>query len=160
MLRTRRTRLLGVAGLVLTLALAGCSKSAEVEKPKIPATFTFNGDVRLSGSANLTGDLSNCVGVGRFVDLYQGAKVVVTNQKGRPLALGAITEGLGTNYFQDVLDECAFRVRVPDVPRARSYFIMLGRQPPKPLTLAEVVTGNGYVRFDANPPTVRGSSPQ
>jgi hypothetical protein len=85
------------------------------------------GDVRLSGSSNVTGDLSNCAGVGAFADVYKGANVVVTNQKGKPLAAGTITDGLGTNYFKEVLDECAFRIRVLNVPRAKSYFFVLGR---------------------------------
>jgi hypothetical protein len=147
--------LLGVAGLGLAVALAGCSKSPEVERPTIPASFVVRGDVRLSGPNNVTGDLSNCAGVGPYADLYKGANVVVTNQKGRPIARGTITDGLGTNYFEETLDECALRIRVPVVPRAKGYFFVLGRQAPHPITLAEMVAGNGSVRFDANPPIVR-----
>jgi hypothetical protein len=147
--------LLGVAALGLALALAGCSKSPEVEKAAIPKSFNFMGDVRLSGAGNVTGDLANCSGVGRFVDMYKSANVVVTNQKGKPLAFGTVIEGLGTNYFHDVLDECAFGIQVLNVPRAKGYFIVVGRQRAYPITLAGVVATNGQIAYDANPPTVR-----
>jgi hypothetical protein len=152
---TQTPRLLGVAGLGLALVLAGCSKSPEVEKAAIPKAFNFMGEVRLSGPENVTGDLANCSGVGRFVDMYKSANVVVTNQNGKPLALGTVIEGLGTNYFRDVLDECAFGIQVLNVPRAKGYFIVVGRQRAHPVTLAGVVATNGQIAYDANPPTVR-----
>jgi hypothetical protein len=141
--------------VALILVLAGCNKDEGPEKPKIPAAFNIRGDVRLSGSQNVTGDLSNCAGVGAFVDVYKGNSVVVTDQDGKPLANGTITDGLGTNYYEEILDECSFRIRVANVPRAKSYFVVVARQRAHPITLAEVVAGDGYVRFDANPPTVR-----
>jgi hypothetical protein len=149
-----------VAIAASVVLLAACNKDDAPERPKIPASFNIRGDVRLSGSQNVTGDLSNCAGVGAYVDVYKGGNVVVTDQDGKPLANGTITDGIGTNYFEEILDECSFRIRVANVPRAAGYFVVVARQPAQPITLGEVIAGDGYVRFDANPPTVRAFGEQ
>jgi hypothetical protein len=158
---TRRGWIIGTAIAVLLPALAGCSNDPEVEKPAIPASFYVHGDLRLSGSRNVTGDLSNCAGVGPYADIYKGAVVVVTNQNGKPISRGAVTASVGTNYYQNVLDECAFNISVLNVPRVkRGYFIVLARQPAHWIPLSSMVVFNGLVRFDLNPPTVRpGAAP-
>jgi hypothetical protein len=149
-----------VAAIALLLVLAGCNKDEGPEKPKIPSEFIFSGELRLSGSQYVAGNLSSCLGVGPFVDIHKGARVIVTDQDARPIAAGSIIDGLGTNYYEELLDECVFRLRVPEVPRAKSYFLVVGRQGPKPVSLASVAATNGVIRIDVNPPTVRkGVSP-
>jgi hypothetical protein len=141
---------------VLVATLAGCSKDPEVEQPKIPTKFYVHGDVRLSGPGNVTGDLGTCSGVGEYSDVYRGAAVVVTDQDGKPLSRGAVTAGVGSNYYQNVLDECAFNIAVLNVPRPKKgYFIVIGRQPAHWVPREAVVWFNGLVRFDLSPPNVR-----
>jgi hypothetical protein len=153
--RTRTPKLLAAVGLGVALALAGCENTPEVEKPPVPKAFNFIGEVRLSGSQNVTGNLENCAGVGRYVDLYTGAYIVVTNQNGKPIAQGVVSKGFGTNYYNEVLDECSFGIKVLNVPRAKGFFIVVGRQRAQPVSLAWVVSTNGIIRYDINPPTVR-----
>jgi hypothetical protein len=158
---TRRGWIVGAAIAVLLPVLAGCSNDPEVEKPAVPSKFYLHGDVRLSGSGNVTGDLANCSGVGPYADIYKGASVVVTDADGKPISRGAVTAGVGTNYYQNVLDECAFNIVVLNVPRTKKgYFIVIARQPAHWVPVAGVILFNGLVRFDVNPPIVRpGAAP-
>ena len=126
-------------GLLLVLLAACSSGSSAPAKPRVPATFTFVGDVRLSGAKNLRGDLSSCAGAGQFMDVVKGARVTVTNRERKPIAVGGVTVGLGTNTYQGVMDECTFRVLVVNVPRAKGYFVIVGGQPPQLLTLPTVI---------------------
>jgi hypothetical protein len=142
--------------LALLVPLAACSSDGDAaDKPVIPASFAFQVDVRLSGSANVRGNLSNCAGAGAFVDVFRGTQVVVANTKGVPLAMGRITTALGTNTFEGLLDECTFQFRIVGVPKAPGYFLLLGRQPIKPIPLSLVVATTGRMAYDLNPPLVR-----
>ncbi len=98
---------------------SACSGDDAPATPPIPKSFNFIGDFRLSGSAYVGGDLKNCGGVGYFVDVHPTARVVVTNQNGKPIASGGVTYGSGTNYYQDTLDECLFRFVALHVPARR-----------------------------------------
>jgi hypothetical protein len=143
-------------GVLLAAVLSGCSTTNKtvVQKAKAPKTTNLAVDVRLSGATNVRGDISTCVGAGQFADIAAKTKVVVTNQQGQPLALGSISYGIGTDYYQDVLDECSFRVFVPAVPRAKGYTMIIGRQRPVPFPRAGVVATNGIFGFDLNKPNV------
>jgi hypothetical protein len=145
-------------GLVLVLLVAvapACGGDSGPKGPPIPATFMFKGDVRLSGASYVYGDLANCSGLGPYADIYKGAFVTVTNQVGKPIAIGRVAYGLGTNYYQDVLDECTFRLDIFNVPRAKAYLVVVGRSVPAQFSLASVVATSGVLVFDANPPLVR-----
>lgn len=149
----------GVLVMVFVVLGAACNRNEGPQKPDIPAAFTFRGDVRLSGSKYVFGGLDNCAGVGPYSDIYTGAFVTVTNQVGKPIAIGKVEFGLGTNYYQDVLDECTFRIVVANVPQARAYYVVLARLAAHPFTLRDVVDVNGRITFDANPPLVREQAP-
>ncbi len=147
--------------VVLLVGLAaGCTDNSGPAGPKIPATFLFRIDARLSGDRYLFGGLGVCTGVGQYADIHKGAWVTVTNQVGKPIAVGTVTIGVGTNYYEGALDECTFRLLVRNVPRAKAYLVILGREAPQPFTLAEVVDGAGVLAFDANPPLVTPAAPQ
>jgi hypothetical protein len=143
-------------GVLLAAVLSGCSTSnkTETQKAAVPKTFNLAVDVRLSGATNVRGDVSTCVGAGKYADVAAKTKVVVTNQNGQPLSIGSISYGIGTDYYQDVLDECSFRIFVPAVPRAKGYTMIIGRQPPVPFPRAGVVKTGGAFGFDLNKPNV------
>lgn len=141
--------------LVAALSLlAACSSGKTAQKPKTPKTMNLSVAVRLSGAANVQGDLTTCAGLGQFSDIRAKAKVVVSNQLGTPIAYGWIANGFGTNYFQNVLDECSFQIYVLGVPRAKGYTIAVGRHTPVPFTRAGLLWTNGHFGFDLNPPNV------
>jgi hypothetical protein len=141
-------------GLVLVILAAACGGNDAPAAPVIPASFTFKGDIRLSGAKYVSGELSECSGVGPYVDIYKGARVTVTNEVGKPIAIGTVAYGLGTNYYRDILDECTFRFYVPSVPRAKAYLVYVGRNSPHTLTLPGVVQSQGVFSYDINTPLV------
>jgi hypothetical protein len=149
-----------VLAILLVALAAGCTGNNGPTGPRIPASFLFRVDARLSGARYVFGGLSSCTGVGQYADIHKGAFVTVTNQIGKPIAIGTVTIGVGTNYYQDVLDECTFRLQIIGVPRARAYFVVLGREAPKPFTLSDVMDSGGVLAFDANPPLVTPRAPQ
>jgi hypothetical protein len=145
----------------MLLALTACSTGDDTPAaPPIPKSFNFIGDFRLSGARWVGGDLQNCGGVSYFVDVHPTARVTVTNQNGKPLATGSITYGSGTNFYQDTLDECLFRFVVLNVPRAKSYFVIIGRQRAHPVALQTVVATEGKIKIEGNKPNVPYRYPQ
>jgi len=151
----------GMAFVLFVPLLAACNRGdSGPEAPVIPASFTFKGEVRLSGAGNVFGGLDNCAGVGRYADIHRGASVTVTNQIGKPIAIGEVSYGLGTNYYRDVLDECTFRLDVASVPRAKAYIVIIARGQPQPISLASIVATNGQLVYDVNTPLVDRGVPQ
>jgi hypothetical protein len=144
---------LTVAAFVVLLAACSGGKTV-YEKAKVPKTFNLRVDVRLSGAANVHGDLTTCRGLGKWADIAAKTKVVVTNRTHQPLASGYIANGLGTDYFHNVLDECTFRIYVFGVPRANGYTMAVGSHTPVPFTRAGLVATNGIFSFDLNTPNV------
>jgi hypothetical protein len=139
---------LGVAVLaVLPVLLAACRGGGEEPPPKpvYPATIQMVGDVTIRGANSVRGNLSDCAGAGTYADIYKGGPVTVSNQVGRPLAIGKVEYGLGTNVYQNRLDECTFRFRILSVPRAQSYQIVIGRQPPLLRSFLGVYASGGAV---------------
>ena len=123
----------GVLLLVLALALAGCNNGGDqTPAPTLPATLNLRGEIILTGNTNVRGGLSDCVGAGAYADLYAGAPVVVSNLKGRPIIIGKIEFGVGTNFYLNQLDQCTFGVRLSNVPRIDNYLFTIGRQDPVP----------------------------
>ena len=107
-----------VALVALVVLLAACGGGGGKKlKPIYPAAINMSGDITLDGATFVRGNLSDCAGAGRFADLVKGAPVTVSNRAGEPLAVGAISYGIGTNVYQNKLDECTFRFHVPHVPR-------------------------------------------
>jgi len=150
-----RTLATGLVVVLLVPLLAACNRGNDGPKaPAIPASFDFKGEVRLSGEKNVFGGLDECAGVGSFADMYQGAYVTVTNEVGKPIAIGSVSYALGTNYYRDVLDECTFRIDVKDVPKAKAYLVYIARGRPQGFTLASIVATNGALVYDMNAPLV------
>jgi hypothetical protein len=145
-----------VCVVLLVALLAGCetTNKTKVQKAAVPRTYNLIVDVRLSGAANVRGDISSCIGAGRFADIAPMAKVVVTDQNAKPIALGGIAYGIGTDYYRDVLDECSFRIFVTGVPKAKQYAIVVGRQRPVPFTRKGLIETNGVFGYDLNAPNV------
>ncbi len=144
---------LTVAAFVVLLAACGGGKTV-YEKAKVPKTITMVVDGKLSGAANVRGDLSKCVGIGKFADVVPGAKATVRNQNGKVLAVGVVRLGLGTDYFRDLLDQCDFRIAVYGVPRAKSYTIQVAGQTPQAFSRFGLVATNGVFPININPPLV------
>jgi hypothetical protein len=146
---------------LLPLVFAACtSDDPESETPPLPSSYTFNAEAKLSGAANVRGDLSNCTGAGQFADMYKTAPVTVTDVNLKPIAVGSLLDGLGTNVFQNVLDECTFRFVVRNVPSTGGYYVIVGRQRPKAVARITVQATNGRFQIEVNTPNVpRGPSP-
>jgi hypothetical protein len=133
--------------------LAACnSGNGTSARARIPKQFQFLGSYKISGVNNVGGDLSQCRGAGEFADVAVGTPVTVAKFTGKPIAVGHVEVGLGTNIYQSTLDECTFRFSVANVPRAKSYLITVGRHGPTAIPLATVVAGRGIVVINANPP--------
>jgi hypothetical protein len=140
---------LGVAVLaVLPLLLAACGGGDEPPpKPVYPATINIQGDVTVRGVNYVRGSLSECAGAGTFADVYKGGPVTVSNEVGRPLAIGKVEYGVGTNVYQNRLDECTFRFRVANVPRALAYQVRIGRQTPFVQSFDRIYRNGGGMQF-------------
>ncbi len=78
------------------------------------------------------GDMEDCTGIGAYEELRDGAAVVVSDETGRVLGRGVLSEGRagtlsgrepGSDLEQLVQDTltCSFTFRVEDLPRAQSY---------------------------------------
>jgi hypothetical protein len=110
--------------------LGGGGGDAKPKKPVYPHYINIQGDLTVNGRYYVRGNLSDCAGAGPFADIVRGAPVLVSDQVGRPLAVGRVAYGVGTNVYQNRLDQCVFRFRVPNVKRAPVYQIRVARQQP------------------------------
>lgn len=142
------------AAVAVGAVLSACGGGASE-----PKTIAFRGDVTLHGVTRVRGDLVRCVGVGPFADLKAGTKVSVTTPAGRTIAAGTIRYGLGTNLFEERLDECTFRFRVGKVPRVPSYLVKIGHLNPQPVTQDQVVLGRGTVEMDVTDTGAQPTTP-
>ncbi|MGZ4689186.1 MAG: hypothetical protein ACXVKA_04435 [Acidimicrobiia bacterium] len=150
--RGGRIRALIVGAAVILLA--ACSSGGGNSKPAAQklAPIPIKGEVTVNGSTNVRGSISRCAGAGPFVDLYQGATVVVANPHGKPLRVGAISLTAGTNSFMGYLDQCTFEFTVGKVPQAQWYWVYIARQVPKLIPSAWVAGGTATVQIQLNPP--------
>jgi hypothetical protein len=149
------SRIAAVASIALLTLLTACtSEGNATPKRKIPKSFYFIGDVRLSGADNVRGNLATCAGAGNFVDVQMGALVIIADEHGTPIAFGKVWLTSGTNTFQGVLDECTFQFRAVNVPSTPNYYVIVGRQPAKLIRRTKIIRTNGRFAFDANPPNV------
>jgi hypothetical protein len=149
----------GISLVALVALLAACSGDSAPPKPVYPATLNLHGDVTLNGPANVRGNISDCAGAGRYADLARRAPVTVSNQSGVPIAVGRILYSVGTNVYQNQLDQCTFRYAAYNVPRARSYQIVIGRQAPILAQFLDLVRTNGAVGLNLPPTTVPTTTP-
>ncbi len=148
---------LGAAAALFALVvlLAACdSGGGPPPKPVYPATINLSGDITLDGATFVRGNLSNCAGAGRFADLIAGAPVTVSNRAGQPLAVGSISYGIGTNVYQNHLDECTFRFHVLRVPRTSSYIIKVAQQAPVSRDFLSLYRYGGTLQFKLPPKVV------
>ena len=146
---------LGIGMLVgpLVLLMAACGGDESRPRPVYPDFINVQGDLTLKGENYVRGNLSNCAGAGPYADLVKGAPVLVSNKVGKPLAIGTIQYGVGTNVYRSRLDECTFRWRVPAVPRGVQYQIIVGRQEPRPATYYSLYLQKGAIAWDLPVPT-------
>jgi hypothetical protein len=140
---------LGIAMLVLLLT-AACRGGGEAKppaRPVYPDYINISADLTLSGATYVRGNLSECAGAGPYADVVKGAPVLVSNREGRPLALGRVAYGVGTNVYRNRLDQCTFRMRIPRTPRAMVYAISVGRQKPFPVSFLHLLGSRGTAAF-------------
>jgi hypothetical protein len=153
-------RNLGVALLLLVLVglsaagLSACG-GGDDGPPEIvyPEAINLRGEVILSGATNVRGGLSECVGAGAYADLFPGAPVVVNNEQGRPLTVGKITYGVGTNFYLNQLDQCTFKVELGRVPRADTFQLVISRQDPVAIPFLSLWRRRGEFSFNFPRPT-------
>jgi hypothetical protein len=136
-----------VAALTVTVA-SGCGGGSSDAAPQ---RLDLRGEVRLAGAPNVHGDLTTCAGVGRFSDVKAGGRVLVTDGKNRKVARGRISSGLGTNYYDNALDECTWRIVVERVPRRPTYRFVIGRHPAQQIRLSEILAARGTFSIDITP---------
>jgi hypothetical protein len=138
--------------LVLVAVLAACSSShtATPKAAKAPKQFQFVADVRLNGAQNVHGDLTQCVGVGKFADVKPGARVTVTSPSGKVLKVGYIKLGLGTNLYKGSLDQCNFRYYVTGVPTQKAWVITIGRSHATTVHRSYVIYTSGHIGYSIN----------
>lgn len=135
----------GVALVAFALPLGACGGDDTPPKPVYPSVINIVGDLSLTGATLVRGNLSDCAGAARYADLVKGAPVTVSNQVGEPLALGKIQYTVGTNVYQNQLDQCTFRFAAYSVPRAASYQITIGQQGPFPAAFYNLVLSRGAI---------------
>jgi hypothetical protein len=152
---------LGVVALaVLPLLLTACNRGGDdTPPPTLPATINIRGNVTVRGPNYVRGSLSECAGAGAYTDYYKGGVVTVSNRQGRPLAIGRIQYGVGTNVYQNRLDECTFNFFVPSVPRAGTYQIAVGRLAPMLTTFKGLLSRNGLFETIVPTPTTSTTTP-
>jgi hypothetical protein len=137
--------------LVVGLGAVGLSScGGDDEPPEIvyPEAITLRGEVILTGATNVRGGLSECVGAGPYADLYPGAPVVVTDGQGKPLTVGKITYGVGTNFYLNQLDQCTFKVELGSVPYAETFQIVVSRQDPVSIPFLSLWRRSGQFSFN------------
>jgi len=142
----------GVSLVVLVALLAACGGGSGRPKPVYPATINVYGDVQLNGAASVRGNIADCAGAGRYADLVAGAPVTVSNQAGVPLVVGKITYAVGTNVYQNQLDQCTLRYLAWGVPRAASYQITIARQAPIAARFVDLIHSGGVRDVTLPPP--------
>ena len=132
--------------------LAACS-SGGGSKPAAQKLLpiTLKGEVTVNGNTNVRGGIARCSGAGPYVDLFQGAVVVVGTAHGKPLRVGAISLTAGTNFFKGYLDQCTFEFTVANVPQADWYWVYVARQVPRLIPAAFVAGGTATVQIALNP---------
>ncbi len=152
---------LGIGMLVvpLVLLMAACGGGDEPPpKPVYPAFIDVQGDLTLKGENYVRGNLSDCAGAGPYADLVKGAPVLMSNMLGKPLAIGTIQYGVGTNVYRSRLDQCTFRFRVPGVPRSVEYQIIVGSQEPRTASFHALYTQKGGIGWELPVPTTTTTS--
>jgi hypothetical protein len=160
-------RKLGLLAMPLLLVLSGCflrddGDDAAPRAPVYPAAINIQGDLTVNGASYVRGNLSDCAGAGPYADVIRGAPVLVTNQNKRPVAIGRVAYGIGTNVYRNRLDQCTFRFRVAAVPRQQSYYISVGRQQPQFITFPTLYRYAGTLQYSLPPrprPTTTTLSP-
>jgi hypothetical protein len=142
-----------VVPLVLLAAACGGGDDGPPPKPVYPDFIDISADLTLSGANYVRGNLSECAGAGAYADVVKGAPVLVSNKVGKPLVVGAIAYGVGTNVYRNRLDQCTFRLRVPHTPRAMTYQLTIGRQKPIAVSFLGLVRSRGTASFALPPRT-------
>jgi hypothetical protein len=140
--------LLVVAVGLATVGLTACNDDEGPPQIVYPKELTIRGEVILNGATNVRGGLAECVGAGAFADLYPGAPVIVNDTEGKPLAVGKITYGVGTNFYLNQLDQCTFKVQMGVVPFSETYQIVVSRQDPVSISFLPLWRQLGIFSFN------------
>jgi hypothetical protein len=150
----------GVAVVALGLSLGACGGDDSPPKPVYPSIINITGDITLTGPTYVRGNLSDCAGAGVYADLAKGAPVTVSNEAGVPIAVGKVQYSVGTNVYQNQLDQCTLRYAAYAVPRAASYQVVVGQQAPVPARFYDLVVSRGRLDFKLPaPPSTTTTAP-
>jgi hypothetical protein len=149
----KRVRLAALLAVVVLVTAACNERSAKylVTTTTWPATTNLRGELILNGANLVRGNLSDCAGAGPYADLVEDAPVLVNGADGRPLAVGKIFYAVGTNVYQNRLDQCTFKILVSGIPRQDTYQVIVGQQKPLPTTFFDIYARQGQVRWYLNP---------
>jgi hypothetical protein len=148
----RRGRLIAVVVVVLRLAAAGVT--AALWQPwksshKDAGTFALSGTFALVAPVDELNDSSGvythdgqCQGSGGYDDIAQATQVVISDESGTTVAVGAL--GIG-RYDPDTTGRmltCSFDIVVNDVPAGKSFYkVGVSRRGEQQFTESEMRTG-------------------
>jgi hypothetical protein len=139
---------ISLAALVMVLAACG-GNDAPPPKPVYPSYLNLRGELTINGAQYVRGNLADCAGAARYADLAKGAPVTVSSAAGIPLAVGKILYAVGTNVYQNRLDQCTFRFTVNNVPRSmKGYLLAVAAQPATPVAFLTLVASGGELSIN------------
>lgn len=126
----RRSWLLIAAVVVVVIAAAAGVYFLLRPQPAAAEVFTVRGQLVLPDDAYAWGSTeTSCVGGRGFDDIRPGAQVVVADQAGTTLAIGALGTSKVTTGADGRLAGCTIAFAVPDVPAGGKFYrLSVGRR--------------------------------
>lgn len=129
----RRTWLVIALVLAVGVGLMGAalvvSRGGDDQEPTAkPTTGTIRGELALDSSGSQgrdgIGEGKYCTGSGGYDDIGEGAQVVITDERGETIALGALDAGgmRVPDMAYPQLHKCVFPFTVTDVPKGRKFY--------------------------------------
>lgn len=126
-----RTRHLILPAVLLAAALTGCSSNGGSEPGAKPEPSTSRAPLPLLVRGTFSLELPNfiwnpgvCAGRGAHDDITAGTKVVVTDNTGATVAVGALDQGQPVLNPDDGTraESCMFTFEIADVPSGRGFY--------------------------------------
>lgn len=104
-----------------------------------PSPISVSGSVTLGTGFDTTG--KTCSGTGGYDDIVAGSAVVIRDDAGKTIAVGALRSGNGIELAGSMPMKCQFFFAVPKVPRSKFYTIAVGHRNAVTFPFAQVNSG-------------------